>query len=238
MITVTASAERIRVLGYVRVSTVEQAESGLGLEAQRGQIEREAQRQGWELMAIFTDAVSGKDMERPQLQAALSMLAQGQASALVVSKLDRLSRSVLDFSQLLQRAGREGWHVITLDLGVDLASETGEAIANVMATFAQLERRLISRRTKEALAAAKARGVKIGRKVQLAPEVEARIVTLAEGGMSRRGIAALLQSEGVPSPTGAERWHDTTVGQVLRRHPEAVVRRPRPGRPERVPVRA
>ncbi|MCA1677351.1 MAG: recombinase family protein, partial [Actinobacteria bacterium] len=82
---------------------------------------------------------------------------------LVVAKLDRLSRSVQDAAGLLDRAQRHGWALVAADLGVDASTPAGEAMANVMATFGQLERRMIGQRTREALAARKAAGVRLGR---------------------------------------------------------------------------
>lgn len=225
MITVTPTPQRLRVLGYIRVSTAEQASSGLGLEAQRAQLERSAQASDWDLLEVLVDTTSGKDMQRPELQRALARLALHEAQALVVTKLDRLSRSVLDFSQLLVRAGSEGWQVIALDLGMDMTSPTGEAIANVVASFAQLERRLIGQRTREALAIARAKGVRLGRPVELAPELELRIVGMRERNLTLRAIADELNAEGVAPARGGGRWYSSTVHRVLERHPDAPKRR-------------
>ena len=140
-----------QVVGYVRVSTDEQASSGLGLDAQRAAISDECRRRGWELVEVFEDAgASGKSMVgRPALQEALDAVRSHAAGALVVAKLDRLSRSLLDFAALMEDARKEGWALVILDLGVDTTTPSGEMIANVMATFAQFERRLIGQRTKE-----------------------------------------------------------------------------------------
>ena len=90
----------MRVIGYVRVSTEEQGMSGAGLQAQRAAIIAECERRGWTLVEIAEDVGrSGKDLKRPGIRAALDMLAAGDASALVVAKLDRLSRSMLDFAR-------------------------------------------------------------------------------------------------------------------------------------------
>src|SRR4051794_17484554 len=88
----------MRVLGYVRVSTEEQSDSRAGLDAQRRAITAEAKRRGWDLLEVIEDAgFSAKALRRPGVQEALSVLEKGEASALVVAKLDRLSRSMLDF---------------------------------------------------------------------------------------------------------------------------------------------
>ncbi|MGA2502247.1 MAG: recombinase family protein, partial [Tepidisphaeraceae bacterium] len=160
-----------RTLAYMRVSTAEQADSGAGLAAQRSAIEAEADRRGWLAVEYVEDpAWSGRDLDRPAMQRALAMLAAGEADCLVAAKVDRLSRSVRDYAGLLDLAHREGWTLITLDLGVDTSTPLGEAMANVSATFAQLERRMIGQRTREALAAKRAAGVRIGRHVTLPGE--------------------------------------------------------------------
>src|SRR4051794_20734736 len=128
----------MRVVGYARVSTDEQAANGAGLAAQRHAITAEAARRGWDLVAIHEDGASGRSLDgRPGLAAALSAVATGDAEALVVAKLDRLSRSLIDFAGLLERARRDRWAVIALDLGVDTTTPAGELVANVMAAVAQ-----------------------------------------------------------------------------------------------------
>ena len=101
-----------KIVGYPRVSTAGQAENGHSIDSQRGGINREADRRGWRILWV-EDAASGKDLERPGMTYALHLLATGQATWIVASRLDRLSRSVLDFATLA-RARAEGWNV---DLG-------------------------------------------------------------------------------------------------------------------------
>ena len=165
------------MVGYTRVSTDEQATSGLGLKAQRTLIEAECDRRGWELVQVFEDAgASGKALSgRPALAQALEAIRGGDAGALVVAKLDRLSRSLLDFASFMEDARKEGWALVILDLGVDTTTPSGEMIANVMATFAQFERRLIGQRTKDALAVKKRAGVKLGRPATVDETVAKRI---------------------------------------------------------------
>src|SRR5690348_13100623 len=106
----------MRVLLYVRVSTEEQAMTGAGLQAQRQALESECERRGWEVVRVLADeGYSAKDMKRPGIQEAKRALDSGEADALVVSKLDRLSRSMLDFSSLMAHAQKRGWALIALD---------------------------------------------------------------------------------------------------------------------------
>jgi DNA invertase Pin-like site-specific DNA recombinase len=209
-------ADSTTVIGYVRVSTTEQADSGLGLAAQRATIEAECDRRGWTLLAVHEDAgASGKSITgRPALSEALDVLDNGQAAALVVAKLDRLSRSVHDAAGLLERAGRKGWALVACDLGVDTTTPAGEAMANVMATFAQLERRMIGARTKDALAVKRAQGVRLGRPATLPAEVVDRIVAEKAAGSGWSAIARGLNADGVPTAQGGREWYPATVKYV------------------------
>lgn len=208
----------MQAIGYARVSTDEQAGTGLGLGAQREAIRAAAELRGWELVGTVEDAgASGKDLSRPGIARALEMLAAGEAEALVVAKLDRLSRSVSDFAACLDRSRREGWGFVALDLGVDTTTAAGELVANVMASVAQWERRAIGERTREALAAKRREGVQLGRPVSLSADVEARIVAAREAGASLRAIADELTADEVPTAQGGARWYASTVRGVLAR---------------------
>ena len=206
----------MNVIGYVRVSTAEQAGSGLGLEAQRAAIEAEAARRGWELVEMFEDAgISGKTLgNRPGLGAALQAVESGDASALVVAKLDRLSRSLLDFAGLMERARRKGWSLVALDLGVDTSTPSGEMMASVLATFAQFERRLIGQRTRDALAVKRAQGVRLGRPREISTVALARIEELYRAGYRVKQIADALNDERIPTPRGG-RWHSPGVARAI-----------------------
>jgi DNA invertase Pin-like site-specific DNA recombinase len=203
------------VIGYVRVSTDEQADSRAGLEAQRAAILAEAQRRGWnecDLTFVEDAGYSGKDLHRPGIVAALDALRHHRADALVVSKLDRLSRSMLDFAGLMDRSTREGWALVALDLGVDTTTPQGEMVAAVMAVFAQFERRLIGQRTKEALAVKKAQGVRLGRPRLTPDAVIARIRAERAAGRTLRVIADGLNADGVPTAMGGRRWYVSRAG--------------------------
>jgi DNA invertase Pin-like site-specific DNA recombinase len=204
-----------RVVGYTRVSTVDQGESGLGLQAQREQIERECERRGWELVRVEEDVLSGSTMQRPGLSAALEACRSGEVSGVVVAKLDRVSRSLIDFVNLIAEATRDGWNVVALDLGVDLSTPTGEFFGTVLAAMAQWERRLIGERTREALAVAKANGVQLGRPSGIPDELRARIGWLRGNGVTLNRIANTLNDENVPTSQGGERWYPSTVKAVL-----------------------
>src|SRR5436853_5327246 len=148
-----ATEAPLRVVGYVRVSTSEQAESGAGLEVQREAIHAEAARRNWSVVAIYEDTASGKSVaNREGLALAVEAVERGEAAALVVAKLDRLSRSLIDFAALMERSRTRQWALVALDLGVDTTTPSGELMASVLASFAQFERRIIGQRTRDALA--------------------------------------------------------------------------------------
>ena len=207
-----------RVIAYTRVSTDEQADSRAGLDAQRAAILAEAERRGWQEadVTFIEDAgYSGKDLNRPGIAAALDALRHHRADALVVSKLDRLSRSMLDFAGLMDRASREKWALVALDVGVDTTTPQGEMVAAVMAVFAQFERRLIGERTKSALAVKKAAGVRLGRPRVIPDQIVARIVAERTAGRTLRAIVDGLNDDAVPTAMGGRRWYVSTVQSVL-----------------------
>jgi len=211
------SEQAYAVVGYIRVSTSEQADSGAGLEAQRAAITSEAVRRGWQLVHVFEDAgASGKSLnDRRGLQRALEAVEAGMADGLVVAKLDRLSRSLLDFAALMERARKRGWNLIALDLSVDTSTPAGEMMASVLATFAQFERRLIGQRTKDALAVKRAQGVQLGRPRAMSVDTVERIHELRRLGMSVSDIAHELNAMGIPTATGRGRWHSPGVKRAL-----------------------
>lgn len=206
------------VIGYLRVSTDEQGDSGAGLDAQRETINAEASRRGWGDIHIYTDVASGKSTKRrTQLAAALRDLAEGRASVLVVAKLDRLSRSMLDFATLTAQAARDGWSIVALDIGVDTSTVNGELIANIIMSLAQWERRIIGQRTKDALAAVRGRGTPLGRPTVVAREAVAVIRAMRGAGSSYRQVAAALNAEGVPTAQGGREWYASTVRAIAAR---------------------
>ena len=208
-----------RVIAYVRVSTEEQAENGGGLEAQRAALAQEIGRRAWTDVEWIEDAgYSAKDLDRPGIRRALAALETGTANVLVVAKLDRLSRSLLDFAATMKAATDQGWNLVALDLGLDLATPGGEMMAGVLATFAQYERRLIGERTRAGIAAKRASGTlrgRIGRPLTIVPELRERIRAMRAAGMSFPAIAAQLNDEGVPTARPGARWWPSTVQRAI-----------------------
>lgn len=210
------------MLGYTRVSTEEQANSGNGLEAQRAAIDTEAERRGWTVGHYSDEGVSGK-VVGPQLLEALQLLASGQADGLVVAKLDRLSRSIINAANMIEAAQKQDWSLVVLDMNLDLTTAAGRMMAGQLMLFAQYERELIGERTSAALAAKKARGERIGRPSMATPSVVRRIVMDRTAGLSFDRIARALEAEGVLSPAGRPTWQPSTVRRIYQSATQAVV---------------
>jgi len=209
------------IVGYTRVSTDQQGESGAGLDAQRAAIDAEAARRGWSVERVYTDVASGKSTRgRQQLAAALDRMEPG--SVLVVAKLDRLSRSLLDFAALMAQAQRDGWSIVALDIGVDTSTVNGELVANIIMSLAQWERRIIGQRTKDALGAVRSRGTRLGRPTTVTRDAVAIITAMRGAGSSLREVAGALNSAGVPTAQGGREWYASTVRAIERgRHLDA-----------------
>lgn len=208
----------MRAATYRRVSTREQGDSGLGLEAQERALKATIKAKGWEHVADFHDVHTGKTTNgRKALRDALEMLETGKADVLLVSKLDRLSRSVKDFATLLERAREHGWKLKMLDPDIDTSTASGELCAGLVAQVVQWEGRIVSERTKDALAAAKARGTRLGRPVTLPDAVAERIQALRASGMTLQQIANALTAEKIPTARGGARWYPKVVSDILRR---------------------
>ena len=201
-----------RVLGLCRVSTEEQAESGAGMGAQEYALRGEADRKGWDLELVPEPGTSAKDMrKRPVLLEQLRRLDAGEADMIAVAKLDRLSRSVIDFAAILERAQANGWAVVALDLGVDTSTPTGELIAGVMMHIAQWERKMIGLRTREGMAAKKRQNIVMGPPPRIPKHVIDRITAERAEGCPWRAIAANLTADGIPTASGGTTWAVSSV---------------------------
>ena len=220
-------------IAYYRVSTAKQGASGLGIEAQRDAVARYLNGGDWRIVAEFTEVESGRRSDRPELERALAA-ARVHRAPLVVAKVDRLTRSVAFLSRLLEA----GVDVRFADLP-QLEGPTGRFMLQQMAAVAELEAGLIAARTRAALAAAKARGKRLGGDRGVVPSDAARSAGLAEirrkatqrasdlapvigelraeGFTSLRGIAAELTGRGIPTPRGEKRWSAIQVARLLSR---------------------
>jgi DNA invertase Pin-like site-specific DNA recombinase len=210
------SSHESRVYGYARVSTNEQHQEGAGLPAQLRTLQQEAERRGWQLEIVTeSEGASGGSLrKRPELARILDQLDR-TGGVLIVTKLDRLSRSVEDFARILERSRAHGWQLVALDLGIDTSTAAGELVATMMAAVAQWERRTIADRTREGMAERKRQGVHCGRARVLPVSVVRNIVRQHESGASLAAIAADLNAASVPTAHQGKRWYPSTVRGVL-----------------------
>ena len=189
--------------------------SGHSLDDQETTLRALATLRGWEVVVV-REVGSGKSLTaRPLLTEVLRQLDAGQVQVLMAVRLDRLSRSVTDFSGFMDRAERKGWDLHVADLGLDTSTPSGRLVAQVIAATAEHERRLIGERTREGLRAAKSKGVRLGRPQSLPTEVRTEVKTARENGLSLRAIAEDLNTRGIQTAHGGSKWHASTVRSVL-----------------------
>jgi DNA invertase Pin-like site-specific DNA recombinase len=179
----------------------------------------------------MADTGSGASLPRP-LAEALDRRDRGEVDLLLAAKLDRISRSVKDFPRCWRGAIRRGWRLVLLDLG-DTSTATGELNANMIASAAQYERRLIGQRTREGLAAKRAAGVRLGCPSVLLREIVERVVTERRDGRSMRVIAEGLTAAGVPTARGGTEWRVSPVQAVLNSQNAAALTAVRADHPQR-----
>ena len=210
-----------RTVAYIRVSTDKQAEHGVSLDAQRAKVEAYASLYDLDLVAVLVDAgVSAKTLDRPALSEALGMLDGGEADALLVVKLDRLTRSVRDLGTLVETyfARSTGPALMSVSEQIDTRSAAGRLVLNVLASVAQWEREATGERTSAALAHKKSQGEYTGGRVpygwtlgadgvNLVPcEPEQAVTrearTLRAAGLSLRAVARELEAAGFRTRKG------------------------------------
>jgi DNA invertase Pin-like site-specific DNA recombinase len=216
----------MKLIAYYRVSTDKQGQSGLGLEAQQHAVARYVN--GGKLIKEYTEIESGKINTRPQLAEAIQNC-RAYGAKLVIAKLDRLSRDA-HFLLGLEKAG--------IDFVAADMPNANRLTVGIMAMVAEEERRMISKRTIDALAAAKARGTKLGGNRSVVPSEQARVLATAAlqtratrraadiapiiaalqagGAESLRAIAAGLNEAGIPTARGQGQWSASQVQRVLR----------------------
>jgi DNA invertase Pin-like site-specific DNA recombinase len=150
-------------------------------------------------------------------------LDSGQGSVLMVAKLDRLTRSVHDATGLMAKAEQSGWGLVALDAPVDTTTPQGAAMAQVLAVFAELERRLIGERTKAAMAVRKSQGMRLGRPRTLPSALRNRILSMRQSGMTLALIASQLNEDGVPTSQGGTQWWPATIRAIIQSSSNSLV---------------
>src|SRR5262249_25921000 len=220
-------------LGYARVSTKEQADSGLGLEAQRQRIPARCAMKGIRLAEVFADSgiSGGKPLASRPARSQLLAAALKSKTPVIVAKLDRLFRSVADAANVIADFDKKCIQLVAIAESFDMCSPYGRAMAQMASVFAELERAMIRERTLSAMNVKRSRCERIsghapygwdfgcdGRLVENAREhqVIARMRQLQSEGSSYRGIATRLEAEGI-LPKRGRRWAHTTVKSILTR---------------------
>lgn len=220
----------MKVIGYVRVSTQDQAEEGVSLAAQREKLQQYATLFDLELVAIVEDAgASAKSLDRDGLRQALAMLDNGQAEGLLVAKLDRLTRSVKDLGALLDSHFRSEFSLLSVADKIDTSTAAGRLVLNVLASVSEWEREAIGERTSVALQHKKAQGQHVGspglgydmRDGELVANdkektVLSRIRELRAEGLTYRAMADALTNEGFSTKRGGG-WNPGTVQRYVKR---------------------
>ena len=225
------SQPRTRVVGYVRVSTDRQAEKGQSLEVQRAKLAGYCALYELDLVAVIEDAgQSAKSLDRPGLQRVLGMLRSGEADAIVVSKLDRLTRSVAGLGSLVETYfSKPRWALLSVGESLDTRTAAGRLVLNLLASVAQWEREVTNERTREGKRAKQAKGGFIGgaapygfqlQGAELVPVPhEQRAIELARSLRSEkltlRRIVAKLSAAGFETRTGGP-FQPVQVARMLR----------------------
>lgn len=218
-----------KFVAYLRTSTKDQT---LGIEAQRAKAQAYAQAQGGQIIAEFEEHESGKNDNRPQLALAIAECERTGGATLLIAKLDRLSRKVAFLFELKEQLEAKGLDAICVDQPEIMKSTL---MLGVMASLAQQERELISTRTKEALAAKKAQGVKLGRPkgadltsavkasvekrmndAQAWAETQGKAIMRMAKSMNTNQIALALNEQGISTRRGGK-WTATSVKRILER---------------------
>jgi DNA invertase Pin-like site-specific DNA recombinase len=226
------AVDAMKAIAYIRVSTDQQADRGVSLDAQRERVRAMAVVQGAELLDVVVDGgESAKSMNRPGLQRLLSMVDSGKVQAVIIAKLDRLTRSVKDLCTMLELFEKRGVALVSVAESLDTGSAAGRLVLNIMAAVSQWEREAIGERTREALRHKRRKGERVGnirygyrlggdgKHLEEHPEEQATLSAIRQlrhGGHSLRGIAAALNRHGHRTRCGSE-WRLESVVRVLKR---------------------
>ena len=205
---------------YARVSTQMQVNDGVSLDVQERQLQHAAEIAGFtKIEFVREEGRSGKSISgRPVLTEALRRLDSGEAQALFVTRIDRLARSTQDFLSVVDRANKNGWRLVMLDLNLDTSSYQGRFVVTIMSALAEMERGIIASRQMDVHEDRRKRGIKWG--VDMGPmnktpeEIKQRVADERATGKSFQKIADGLNKDEVPTQNG-RKWYATTVRNLL-----------------------
>ncbi|HEV3154614.1 MAG TPA: recombinase family protein [Candidatus Baltobacteraceae bacterium] len=225
----TAAPATRKIVGYVRVSTEDQAREGVSLASQRARIAAYCEAMQLDLAEIVEDAgISAKSLHRPGMQRIMQGVRIGEIGAVVALKLDRLTRSTRDFADLLDTFSKADAALISMTESLDTKSAGGRLVANIMANVAQWEREAIGERTRDALAHMRQERKAYGRTPFGYRRVGNELVEdrkqqtalreaqcMHKSGASYRQIASKLMEMRVKPNGGAKEWHAASVRAML-----------------------
>lgn len=207
--------EAAPAIGYVRIAPREASRSRPGLEAQRAAVEAECARRGWRLLRMEQDVRSGRTLHRPGLESALEACRSGEATAIVVARLDRLTYSLEHLARLVAEARGRGFNLVAPDLGVDLATAEGRHLADVLSVASSWHPRAITVRGPVGRTTER-KGRGRGRPISTPPDLADRIRTLRAGGWTLQAICDALNAEGEPTPRGGSQWRPSSLRAILK----------------------
>lgn len=209
-----------KALLYARVSTTMQVEDGVSLDVQERTLKQAGEMYGFsESELVKEEGRSGKNVSgRPKLIDALKRLDAGDADALIVTRIDRLARSTKDFLDIVDRANKNNWRLILLDLNLDTSTYQGRFVVTIMSALAEMERGIIAERAKDIHKDRRERGVvwgvDIGPKQVISPILREKVLVLRKLGYSYKNIADTLNRQGIETPRGKS-WYPSSVKNIL-----------------------
>lgn len=205
-----------KMLGYIRVSTTGQEQNGHSLDGQITRLKMVADAEGLQLVDVVQDVESGAK-QRDGLDSLWKRIRDGEAEGCIIMRLDRLGRSLKDLAALIDEAKKLKASILAVDGGWQIRhGEEINAALPVLMGIAEMERGLISRRTKEGLAAARQKGVRLGRPAENVGPVAERVTDMRRQGMPIAQIAATLNAEGVTTARGT-RFSTSAVYRMIER---------------------
>jgi DNA invertase Pin-like site-specific DNA recombinase len=205
---------------YARVSTQLQVNDGVSLDVQERQLQQAAELAGFtNIELVREEGRSGKSISgRPALTETLKRLDKGEANVLFVTRIDRLARSTQDFLSIVDRANKNGWRLVMLDLNLDTSSYQGRFVVTIMSALAEMERGIIAERQKDVHKDRRARGIVWG--VDMGPmnktpeDIKQRVLSERASGASYKTIADGLNRDEIPTQN-LRKWHPTTVKNLV-----------------------
>lgn len=211
---VTSDGPRAKIAAVGYVSIPQASHDAVDLERQVQAVRSLCERRGWELLHVVRDVENGhaKGMERPGLLHALERLAEGEASCLIVSELERLSRNAADLGRIVEWCDERDARLVAIDLRLDTGSPAGRLTARALISVGEWEGQRIAEQTRKGLAAARARRSATGRPaVEDRPALKERIVAMRKEGLTLQAIADRLNAERVPTLRGGSKWRPSSV---------------------------